>query len=150
MTVANFCGAGEARCLCEEPENHNGPHRCKCGGSWHVDNKGRFHIDSWPGTAEDWPWAIAARHPSAPSGGGSAWLNSDGPHEMCSHCRDRAAYRDGLCWACARKGVIACDPVSGQVRPAESDDREASVPDERSEFPTLWGFLSRSVRRWLR
>lgn len=30
----NPCDGALARCLCELPNGHDGPHRCVCGGKW--------------------------------------------------------------------------------------------------------------------
>lgn len=43
------CGQREAMCTCIAEPSHVGPHQCACGGAWHLDDAGRFHIDAWPG-----------------------------------------------------------------------------------------------------
>lgn len=38
----HICGTKEAWCVCGLPPEHDGPHECKCGGSWTFDANGYF------------------------------------------------------------------------------------------------------------
>lgn len=42
------CGLVEASCVCGLAPEHDGPHVCDCGGSWHFDTDGAFVIDALP------------------------------------------------------------------------------------------------------
>lgn len=46
-----LCGVREAACICDREMTHDGPHHCSCGGSWHIDEAGTFHIVSYPQAA---------------------------------------------------------------------------------------------------
>jgi len=52
MTAIVVCQEREAACRCAEPLDHEGPHVCRCGGSWTYDADGAFVIVAWP--RPDW------------------------------------------------------------------------------------------------
>jgi hypothetical protein len=43
-----LCDETTASCWCNAAAQHDGPHTCECGGSWHIDAHGEFHIDALP------------------------------------------------------------------------------------------------------
>lgn len=54
-----ICGALASRCICDRPPRHQGPHACRCGGSWEGEwDMPTFQVRSLPNIDEG-PWPLA-------------------------------------------------------------------------------------------
>ena len=55
--IGIICAEGLAWCICCLQPDHEGPHRCLCGGSWSgSEATGDLEIVGFPCIPGGWPW----------------------------------------------------------------------------------------------